>query len=114
MIIRFEKSGGFTGMHVATTVDTNDLSPEEATRLLHELEQSGLLDTNPEALESTPDENAPHGAADVVTYELTLEVGSYEQTYCMTEETVPDSAQPLFRQLIRFARSSSGSYGPKN
>lgn len=104
MRIHFEKCGGFTGMHLATTVDTNLMPPEEAARLLQELDESGLLEQMPEALESTS-----QPGTDMITYELTLEVGSYEQTYCMTEETAPDSLQPLFRQLTLLARRSASS-----
>ena len=95
MRIHFEKSGGFTGMHLVTTVDTNLLPHEEAMRLLQELDESGLLEQDPETLESSPQKAGP----DTILYELTLEVGSYEQTYCLTDETAPESLQPLFREL---------------
>ncbi len=104
MRIHFEKSGGFTGIHLATTVDTNELPPQEAARLLQELDQSGLLERDPSTLEG-----APGSGPDSITYELTLEVGSYEHTYCMTDETAPDSLQPLFRQLTMLARRTPTS-----
>lgn len=99
MRIHFEKSGGFTGIRVTTTVDTTRMPPDEAARLLKELESSGLLEHEPEALES-----AAPPAPDEITYELTLEVGSYEHRYCLSESDAPDSVQPLFRHLTVLAR----------
>lgn len=100
MRIYFERSGGFTGMHLATTIDTNRLPPEDAARLLEALEESGLLEMSAGALES-----GVEPGVDQIVYEVKLEVGSYEQTYCMSDETAPESAQPLFRQLTRLARN---------
>lgn len=105
MRIHFAKSGGFTGIHVETIVDTNELPPEKAMHLLQELDESGLLEQTPETLEQ-----APHAGPDVITYELTIEVGSYTHTYCLTEETAPDSLMPLFRQLTLLARQSPPGY----
>ncbi|MEZ4518625.1 MAG: protealysin inhibitor emfourin [Chloroflexota bacterium] len=102
MRIHFEKSGGFTGIGVSTTVDTSELPPDQAARLLEELDASGILEQPPETLESVPDVYEP----DVIIYELTLQVGGYEHTYCMTDESVPETAQPLFRQLTLMARRS--------
>ena len=102
MRIHFEKSGGFTGIPLTTTIDTNELPPDVAAQLLQELVESGLLDQDPSALEAAQ----PPAGADMITYELTFEVGSYEQTYCLTDETAPDAMQPLFRQLTLLARNS--------
>lgn len=99
MRIHFEKSGGFTGMPVAATIDTNEMPPDEAARLLKELESSGLLEHDPDTLESS----APP-TPDMITYELTLQVGSYAHRYCLTEADAPDSLQPLFRHLTVMAR----------
>lgn len=99
MRIHFEKSGGFTGMHMATTVDTNEMPPDEAARLLRELESSGLLEHDPATLES-----AAPPSPDVITYEVTLEVGDYEQRYCLTDVDLPESLQTLVRQLTVIAR----------
>jgi hypothetical protein len=101
MRIHFEKSGGFTGMHEAVTLDTDKMPPDEAARLLHELDASGLLEQDPEALE-----NAPQPGPDMITYELTLEVGNYETTYCLTDADTPESLQSLFRYLTVLARRS--------
>lgn len=109
MIIRFEKSGGFTGIPVVTTVDTSKLPPREAAQLLEELDQSGLLDASPDTLENNLFGDPASGTVDLVKYELTLEIGSNDHTFSVTEDTVPDTAMPLFRHLTLLARNSGTS-----
>lgn len=101
MRIRFESSGGFTGMSVSTTVDTNAISPEEAKPLVNALEQTDFFELPP-VLE-------PTDGGDVRTYTVTVEVGSYRHSVCFSDKSAPEPMQPLVRQMTRMARRTHSS-----
>lgn len=119
MQIRFERSGGFAGLTLSTTIDPNELPPKEAKELLTSLDESGILTRPNEGegeLESAPgtddtpeDAPAPMGYVDEMTYRLTVEVGDYEHTVCVTESEMTPEMVELFRCLTQMARRSPGS-----
>jgi hypothetical protein len=98
MRIRFESSGGFTGMQLATTIDTNKVDPEVARPLVRALEETDFFGLPPElnggALEGY----------DQKQYKVTVDVGNYAHTVCFTDATTPESMEPFVRQMTSLAR----------
>lgn len=103
MKIYFERSGGFMGRTVSTVVDTNELPPEEALKLLEILDYTDFfaLPEDPvSTLEQTP------GAADQLCYKVTVEVAGVRHTVETSDIEAPPQLQPLFQELSQLARQS--------
>jgi hypothetical protein len=102
MRIHFERTGGFVGMRITATVDTESLSPEEARDLHEMVDTAGFFDL-PTAI------TTPTPGADRFHYKLTVETEGRRHTVDVAEAAVPKALQPLLQQLTAFARSSRGS-----
>jgi hypothetical protein len=98
MQIEFERSGGFAGMTIGTTVDTNTLSSAEA----HELVQ---LVTATNFINLPSHTNGTRGA-DQFIYKLTFHVEGLTRTIETTDSTMPPSLRPLVDRLMSMARSA--------
>ena len=98
MRIYFERSGGFTGIVLSTTVDTDSLTSEEATFFQSKIEQAGFFDL-PESL------NAPGGGVDRFQYRLSVETEEQKHTVEFGEAAVPEQLRPLLERLSTLARS---------
>jgi hypothetical protein len=103
MKIYFERSGGFMGRTVSTVVDTNELPPEEALKLLEILDDTDFF-ALPEEPGGGP-ESAP-GAADQLCYKVTVEVAGVQHTVETSDIEAPPQLQPLFQELTQLARQS--------
>lgn len=102
MIIQFERSGGFAGMLVSNTIDTNDLEPEMAEELINLVRSSGYFDL--------PEGSSPRSAgADMFHYKLRVEDEGRELTVEMDDGGVSDNLRPLLRRLALLARESGNS-----
>lgn len=99
MRIQFERSGGFAGMLVQATVDTNSLPPPEAGNIVDLVEDANFFNLPAQISSSSP-------GADQFQYKLTVEEGDRCHTVETSEGAVPDSLRPLLRQLTLRARSS--------
>lgn len=100
MKIYFERSGGFVGQQVSAVVDTNQLPPEDALRLLNKVDDADFfcLPENPnEGLEGTM-------GVDRLCYKVTVEVAGVQHTVETSEESAPEELQPLLRELTTIAR----------
>ena len=102
MRIHFERTGGFAGMRMTTTVDTESLSPEEARDLYEMVDAAKFFD-----LPATV--TAPTPGADRFHYKLTVEADERQHTVDLGEAAIPETLRPLLQQLTVFARSSRGS-----
>ena len=102
MRIHFERTGGFAGMRVTATIDTESLSPEEASELQEMVNAASFFDL-PEVIE------APNGGADRFQYRLTVEDAGRSHTVRVGEAASPDELRPLLRRLTTLARSSRSS-----
>ena len=98
MRIHFERTGGFAGMRVTSTVDTDSLPPDDARDLADMVDDSGFFDL-PAAFTSPPG-----GEPDRFQYKLTIESEGRRHTVEMGEATAPDSIRPLLRRLTTLAR----------
>jgi hypothetical protein len=101
MKIRFERSGGFAGMLVTTTVDTEALAPEEAQQLRLSIEEADFF-ALPRKL------TAPSPGADHFQYNITVESEGRRHTIETTDVAAPEALRPLLRRLTRLARSTGG------
>ena len=104
MRIHFERSGGFAGMRMTTTVNTESLSPEEA-RDLHEMVDAARFYELPTAI------TTPTPGADRFHYKLTVETEGRQHTVDVGEAAVPEALRSLLQQLTALARSSRASVG---
>ncbi|MBM4422444.1 MAG: hypothetical protein FJ030_03500 [Chloroflexi bacterium] len=98
MKISFERAGGFAGMRVAHTVDTDSLSADDA-RELHQLVEAACFFDLPAVIQSS----APGG--DQFQYKLTVEAGGRTHTVEAGDAAAPETLQPLLLRLTRLARS---------
>jgi hypothetical protein len=102
MKIYFERSGGFMGRNVSTTVDTNQIPPEEALSLLKKVEYSDffcLPQSSSGGLEGAP-------GADQLCYRVTVEVAGVQHTVETSDTSAPEELQPLLDELSNIARGS--------
>lgn len=102
MKIYFERSGGFLGRELSTSVDTNELPPEKALRLLEVLENADFF-----TLPETPDsdlESLPGN--DQLCYRVTVEVAGVQKTVETSDPGTPPRLEPLIDELSRWARQS--------
>jgi hypothetical protein len=98
MRIYFERSGGFAGMLLSTTVDTDSLSQEEALYFQSTFEETGFFEL-PARL------SAPQEGADRFQYRLTVETGERQHTVELSDASAPDDLRPLLDRLTSLARS---------
>jgi hypothetical protein len=93
MLVSLERSGGFTGQRVTSSVDTDELNAGQVTEALQALD----------ALASAPVAGA-NVAASQPRYHLTIHRASGDQVVDVLEAQVPAALRPLLSELIRRAR----------
>ena len=94
--IKYERTGGFTGMRFQAYFETGEL-PEEQSRPLLDLLDKVDFDKLPDNLS---------GAAhpDQFTYTITVKTVETERTIVVSDASAPDEMQELLRMLDRIAR----------
>lgn len=102
MKIYFERTGGFAGMRMTATVNTESLSPDKARELRDMVDAAAFFDLP--ALIA-----APTLEADRFRYKLTVEVEGRRHTVEMSDAAVPDALRPLLQKLTVAARSPGSS-----
>ena len=96
--IKFERTGGFAGMRIATDLKVDDLPDEQAhtiSELLDDLDFGEL----PEQMMN--DEGMP----DQFTYTITVETKKWEHTVVTGDVSAPEKMQELLQLLNRLART---------
>ena len=95
--IKYERSGGFAGMRIATDFKPDDLSEEQARTLLDLLDDMDFneLPENLTSQSSMPDQ---------FTYKITVETKKREHTVIAGDASAPEKFQELVRLLDRIAR----------
>jgi hypothetical protein len=95
--IKFERTGGFTGMTIARELKLDELSEEQATTL------AGLLDDLD--FEELPEQMmGPESMPDQFTYTITVETPRGEHTVVTGDASAPEKMQELLQFLNRLAR----------
>ncbi len=97
MRIQFERTGGFAGIRLACTVDTEMLSPEEAQQVSKLVQAAKVFDLP----EHPPD---AHQTADQFQYKLVIELHGQQKSITTTETDAPEELQPLLEWLTEKAR----------
>lgn len=96
--IKFERSGGFAGMTIATDLKMDDLADEQAQTLLDLLDDLDFREL-PERMTGT--ESMP----DQFTYVITVETNKWEHTVVTGDVSAPEQMQELLQLLNRLART---------
>ena len=96
-IIDFERTGGFAGISLHTTIDSHSLSADESEELVRLLAESGLP-------EITPEPRTAGSFPDQFTYLITLQYGEERHILHMAEKQVPQSVKPLLSFLTKRSR----------
>lgn len=97
MIIRVERSGGFTGIPLRAVIDTRKLENEESRTLTKLLESAGFFNL-PQSIQ------AKGGGADRFQYKLTVEEETRVHTVEVGETAGPAALQQLIQHVSSLAR----------
>lgn len=92
MKIDFERSGGFTGLRMTTTLDTK-LMPQDDARHLEEMVDASDFFTLPEVFP------CPEKGADYFQYKITIESEGKKHAVEVCELSLPDGLRPLIKKL---------------
>jgi len=92
--IEFERSGGFAGITLRTTVDSTELDPSQAT------EMEGLL----ASIETTPVPTAAPRGADRFQYDLKITHGDRQTVVTVGEGSLTEDQRRLVDLLTDLAR----------
>jgi len=95
--IKYERTGGFTGMRLSADFDPRDL-PDEQIRPLLDLLDDMDFDELPEQL------TGASSMPDQFTYQITVKTQKWEHTVIAGDASAPDKVQELARLLDRIAR----------
>ena len=101
MILRYERSGGFTGMRVETTIDTDSMPADEVAELTGLVEGAGFFDL--------PATISSEGGADGFVHVLTVESAGRRHTVEASGTEIPERLNELLGSLGNRARRSRGS-----
>ncbi len=102
MKIYFERSGGFVGREISTVVDTNEIPPESALKILEILDDTDFFD-----LPEDPGKGLEGvSGADQLCYRVTVEVAGVQHTVETSDTAAPPQLQPLLQELSQWARQS--------
>ncbi len=92
IIIEFERTGGFAGITLSNTINSNELPADEAAKLKELLFNADLTDQCFETEEKA-------ASPDQFFYRFTVKIGEKEFTCHYQENQLPPSARPLIRYL---------------
>jgi len=99
MQIQFERSGGFSGMSVKATIDTDALSTQDADELRALIDAAGFFD-----LPNKP--ATPSSGADQFQYTISIVDDRRQHTIETNDGVASEALQKLLRRLTMLARSA--------
>jgi hypothetical protein len=110
MRIDFECSGGYAGLRLSYTVDTNTIESELAAELEGAVKRSGMFNNSGAQDESTIrlSEEPRGGPPDVMTYRLIVDDEGRRSSATLTDVTAPTSLRPLLSRLRKLAIEKPG------
>ena len=100
MKIQFERSGGFAGVNVKGTIDSDSLPAQEASALRALIDAAGFFDL--------PRKSAAAPGADQFQYIVGIEDGARKHTIETSEGSASEALRTLLARLTTLARSSRG------
>jgi hypothetical protein len=95
--IKFERTGGFAGMRIATDLKLDDL-PDDQAHTISELIDDLDFRELPEQMMNEG------GMPDQFTYTITVETKKWEHTVVTGDVSAPEKMQELLQLLNRLAR----------
>ena len=99
MKIQLERTGGFAGIPLKASVDTDGLDDQSKRTLQSLVESSGFF-ALPSRLAS------PSPGADRFQFKVTIQDGNRSHTVDADEGALPPEVQSLFQYLTRLARTA--------
>ena len=99
MRIDFVRSGGFAGMRLATSVDTEQLPAEQASTLDKLISDAGFFQLPERIMPAAP-------GPDRYEYQLTVTAPQHTHSVVVNEAAAPDSLRPLLNYLTTLAMVS--------
>ena len=94
--LSLRRTGGLAGLPMEASLNTRDLDPEAAQRILDALDRVDLA-----SVQDRPD--APPGAADMFQYQLEVRGPRGTQTVRFSERQMPEELAAVIRALMRRA-----------
>jgi hypothetical protein len=92
MHVYFERCGGFAGLRLSTTVDSDTLTHEDQQLLADMVAASDFFQVPPQII-------APSPGPDRFQYKITIESGDKRHTVVVDEQVVPSALRPLTKWL---------------
>ena len=102
MRVLFERTGGFAGMRLTATIDTESMCQKDARELTDMVHAAGFFDLTA----VTP---AAASGADRFQYKITVSDGSREHSVEVVEPGASEGLSVLLQRLSSLARSGRGS-----
>jgi hypothetical protein len=99
MLIQFERTGGFTGLRMKASIDTQSLDPAEAEILANLVRLSDFFNMPGTFITSNE-------RVDQFHYRLTIDKEGHTHTFYADESALPDQIRPLIDHLAAFIRQS--------
>ena len=96
--IKFERTGGFAGMRIATDLKIDDL-PDEQAQTISELLDAMYFAELPQQMMNDS------GMPDQFTYTITVQARRWEHTVVTGDVSAPEKMQELLELLNRLART---------
>ena len=94
--IFFERTGGFMGRKVSTSIDLDDLPDEQAELLDELLDEADFFKLPADLTKPT--------MPDAFTYNITISSDERQHSVRVSDATAPDDLRPLLEELSRQAR----------
>ena len=96
MIVKVERSGGFTGIPISNEIDTKDLPSTLVTKLNKIMENT----RSP----SLPLRSTPKGAADYFTYKISVKDGANERVIECNQYNLQDDLKSLIKYVNSYSK----------
>jgi hypothetical protein len=94
--IFFERTGGFMGRKVSTTIDLDDLPDKQAEFLGELLDEADFFEL--------PADLTKPAVPDAFTYNITVSSEERQHSVRCSDTTAPDDLRPLLEELSKQAR----------
>ena len=99
MRIEFVRSGGFAGMRLAATIDTQDLPAGQGATLEKMIAETGFFDLPEQIKPASP-------GPDRFEYQVQVSSAAQKHSINVSESVMPERLRPLFDLLTSLAMSS--------
>ncbi len=99
MRVSIERSGGFAGITMKTTVDEEDVAPDEALKLRELVGEADFFNLPERIVSRSPQ-------PDRFQYALRLEEKGRQYTVMVSDEVMPEKLKPLVHWLMERVRQT--------